>query len=126
MLKLWNNRIIRYVFVGGMNTVFGFTVYTVLAFTSLSTWIILIIANIAAISFNFATTGGIVFRDLQLRRAPRFLAIYGIIFLTYLTLIQWLSPMVGGRIWAMAIIVVPVAALNYVLQSAFVFGRRSG
>ncbi len=123
MLKLWNSRMVRYVFVGGMNTVFGFAVYALLAPTSLPTWLILIIANVAAISFNFATTGSIVFRDLKLQRIPRFLLIYGIIFLTYLTLIEWLSPMIGGRIMAMAVVVLPVSALNYILQMMFVFKR---
>ncbi|GGF58982.1 hypothetical protein GCM10007301_18360 [Azorhizobium oxalatiphilum] len=125
MLTFWNNRIVRYVVVGGLNTLFGFAVYAVLALTSLPTWLILILANVAAISFNFATTGGIVFRDLKAQRIPRFLITYGIIFLTYLTLIEGLSPLVGGRIVAMAIVVLPVSALNYGLQMLFVFNRGS-
>lgn len=123
MLKLCNSRIVRYVFVGGMNTVFGFAVYALLAPTSLPTWLLLIIANIAAISFNFATTGSIVFRDLKLQRIPRFLLTYGIIFLIYFGLVEWLSPVIGGRMIAMAVVVLPVSAVNYILQMVFVFKR---
>ena len=100
---------------------FGFAVYSLLALSELSTWIVLIIANMAAIAFNFVTTGGLVFRDMSLSRIPRFLLSYGVIFLIYLLLIQWLSPLFGGRIWAMTIIVLPMALLTYFIQSWFVF-----
>ncbi len=102
---------------------FGFAVYALLAPTSLPTWLLLIIANIAAISFNFATTGSIVFRDLKLQRIPRFLLTYGIIFLIYFGLVEWLSPVIGGRMIAMAVVVLPVSAVNYILQMVFVFKR---
>jgi len=116
-----SNRFLRFLFVGGLNTMFGFAVYSLLALSELSTWIVLIIANMAAIAFNFVTTGGLVFRDMSLSRIPRFLLSYGVIFLIYLLLIQWLSPLFGGRIWAMTIIVLPMALLTYFIQSWFVF-----
>ncbi|WP_158072274.1 GtrA family protein [Achromobacter xylosoxidans] len=114
-------RIIRFFLVGGLNTLFGFVVYTVFALTSLPTWLVLIATNTITLSFNFLTTGGLVFRQMAIRLLPRFLIVYGVIFCTYLGLINLLAPIVGGRIWAMAIIVLPVAVLTYLLQSIFVF-----
>lgn len=116
-----SNRFARFIVVGGLNTLFGFAVYSLLALSDLSTWIVLIVSNVAGIACNFFTTGGLVFRDMSLARVPRFLICYGVIFIIYLVLIQWLSPICGGRIWAMTIIVLPMAALTYVLQSWFVF-----
>ena len=116
-----SNRFIRFLFVGGLNTLFGFVVYSLLALSDLSTWIVLIASNVAGMAFNFITTGGLVFRDTNLARVPRFLISYGVIFVIYLALIQWLSPIYGGRIWAMAIIVIPMAVLTYFIQSWFVF-----
>lgn len=114
-------QIFRFLVVGALNTLFGFVVYTLFALTPLPTWLVLIAANIITLSFNFATTGGLVFRQAKLRLIPRFLVGYGVVFCIYLGLIHILSPLVGGRIWAMAIIVLPVAALTYVIQLLFVF-----
>lgn len=112
----------RFLLAGGLNTLFGFAVYSLFALSDLSTWMVLIASNLAGIAFNFVTTGGLVFRDMSLTRVPRFLICYGVIFVIYLVLIQWLSPIWGGRIWAMTIIVLPMAALTYFIQAWFVFG----
>ncbi|PJM90135.1 hypothetical protein CV044_05720 [Achromobacter ruhlandii] len=114
-------RILRFLLVGCLNTLFGFAIYTVFALTSLPTWLVLIISNLITLTFNFVTTGSLVFRQRDPRLIPRFLIAYGLVFGIYLGLIHLLSPLVGGRIWAMAIIVLPVAALTYVIQSTFVF-----
>lgn len=114
----------RFLVVGGLNTLFGYVVYSLLALSDLSTWMVLIATNLVTISFNFVTTGGLVFRDMSLNKAPRFLICYGVIFVIYLELIQFLSPVCGGRIWAMTIIVLPMAVLTYFMQSWFVFGVK--
>jgi putative flippase GtrA len=115
-------RFMRFLLVGGLNTLFGFAVYSLLALSDLSTWMILIASNLAGLAFNFVTTGGLVFRDMSLARVPRFLICYGVIFVIYLVGIELLTPVTDGRIWAMTIILLPMAALTYLIQSRFVFG----
>jgi putative flippase GtrA len=122
--KLMSHRFVKFLGVGGLNTLFGFAVYTLFALTELSTFMVLMVSTLAAITFNFFTTGGLVFRDLGLARVPRFLISYAVIFVINLKLIEWLSPMCGGRIWAMAIIVLPMALLSYFIQAWFVFGDK--
>ena len=117
-------RFVRFLVVGGLNTLFGLAVYSLVALSDLSTWMVLGVSNVVAITFNFFTTGSLVFRDLSVARVPRFLICYGVIFMINLKLIQWLSPVCGGRIWAMTIIVLPMAILTYFMQSWFVFERR--
>ena len=118
------NRFVRFVVVGGLNTLFGFVIYSIFALSDLSTLMVLIVSNLIGIAFNFVTTGGRVFRDMSLTKIPLFLICYGVIFVIYLELIQWLSPIFGGRIVAMAIIVLPMAVLTYFMQSWFVFGDK--
>jgi len=123
--RLWNkstHRFVRFLFVGGLNALFGFSVYTLFAFSPLPTWIVLIISNVAGISFNFFTTGSLVFRDLSAAKIPRFVLSYAIVFFISLELIRWLSPLVGGRVGAMAVIILPIAVLTYCMQLWFVFG----
>jgi putative flippase GtrA len=114
-------RFVKFLGVGGLNTLFGFVVYAFFALSDLSTLIVLVASNLAAMVFNFFTTGGLVFRDLSLNKIPRFIISYGIILLINLELIETLSPFFGGRIWAMAIIVLPMALLSYFIQTVFVF-----
>ena len=122
--KLISMRFVKFLGVGGINTLFGLAVYSLLALSDLSTWMVLVASNLAGIAFNFVTTGGLVFRDMSLARVPRFLICYGVIFVIYLALIEALSPVCGGRIWAMTIIVLPMAVLTYFLQAWFVFGVK--
>jgi putative flippase GtrA len=122
--NLMSHRFVKFLGVGGLNTLFGFAVYTLFALTELSTFMVLIVSTLAAITFNFFTTGGLVFRDLGLARVPRFLISYAVIFVINLKLIEWVSPLYGGRILAMAIIVLPMALISYFIQAWFVFRVR--
>lgn len=113
--------LLRFLIAGGVNTGFGLAVYTGLALTPLPTWLVLIVTNVAGLMFNFLTSGGFVFRDLSAGRLPRFLLSYAVILPLYWGLIRWLTPIAGGRIGAMLIIIVPMTGLTYLLQSRFVF-----
>ncbi|WP_416186478.1 GtrA family protein [Herbaspirillum sp. RTI4] len=124
MNKYVSTRFTKYLIVGGLNTLFGLLVFSLFALTPLPTWMVLIISNIVCITFNFFTTGSLVFENASAKKIPRFLICYGVIFIIYLELIGWLSPIVGGRIWAMAVVVLPMALFTYYLQSRFVFGTQ--
>ena len=143
MKALLSHTLIRFAIAGCLNTIFGLIVYSALALTPLPTWAVLMLSNLLGMIFNFMTTGGMVFRDLGLRRVPRFVICYGVLFLIYWVLINslsqviWgligtmplidrLSPTTGGRIGAMAVIVVPMTLLTYLLQSRYVFAAPGG
>jgi putative flippase GtrA len=115
------SRLARFFIVGGLNTLFGFLVFSLLALTALPTWLILVLAHIIGIALNFLTTGGIVFKDLAPKRIPRFLIAYAIVFCLYLFFLDWLTPIFGSRIYAMALVVLPVSIFTYFLQAKFVF-----
>ena len=111
----------RFILIGGANTLFGFLAYSLVALSDLPTWLVLVISNIFSISFSFFTSSSLVFRKLGTSIIPRFVFAYMITFVMYWKLIEWLTPTFGGRIVAMAIIVIPMALLSYFLQSKFVF-----
>lgn len=123
MKALLSHTVGRFLLAGAVNTLFGLVVYSALALTSLPTWAVLVLTNLLGIGFNFITTGGLVFRDLDLGRLPRFVLSYGLVVLIYWIVIKALSPVTGGRIGAMAVVIVPMTVLTYLLQSRFVFRR---
>lgn len=120
-----SRQFVRYLFVGGLNTLFGFLAYSGFILLDLPTWAALLGGNVAGIVFNFFTIGGIVFSDLSLARFPLFLLFYAVIYLINLELIGWVAAVVHGRIAAQAILVLPMAILSYLILRNYVFGKAS-
>jgi len=126
MIKyLLSNRFARYLIVGGLNTLFGFFVYSMLIILDLPTWVALLVGNAVGIAFNFFTTGGMVFRDLSLYRAPLFVLCYLAIYFVNLELIDWMIPVTGGRIAAQAILALPMALLSYLMLANIVYRKKN-
>lgn len=120
-----SNRIVRFIAVGALNTVFGLTVYSVFIWCGSPTWLGLIGGNLAGLAFNFMTTGGLVFADLSRRRIPAFAAVYIGTYLLNLGLIHGLSPIIGGPILSQVMLTPIMAVIAYLLMSRVVFSDRS-
>ena len=118
------NNLLRFLIVGGLNTLFGFTVYALFALTEMATWTVLLISNLIGMLFNFFTTGGIVFFDTRISIIPRFLFCYIAIYFIYLELINWLEPILNSRILAMALIILPMTILSYLMLKFFVYRHK--
>lgn len=116
-----HNRFLRFLVAGGVNTLFGFAIYSTSILAGTPVWVALLLGNTAGIAFNFVTTGGYVFRNLLLARLPRFVTAYLLVYGINLKLIDWLSIWVTGSILAQAILTLPMALFSYVLMKRFVF-----
>ena len=57
-LKLQQSRMLRFVLAGGINTLFGFLVYTLTIVSGAVAWIAILVGMLAGTAFNFLTTGG--------------------------------------------------------------------
>ena len=110
--------------MGGLNTLFGFLIYSLFALTEMATWSVLLISNLIGMLFNFFTTGGIVFFDTSISKMPRFVFCYITIYFIYLVLINWLEPILHGRIIAMALIILPMTVLSYIMLKIFVYKHK--
>jgi putative flippase GtrA len=115
---------LRFLLAGGLNTLFGFAVFGALVWTGWPTWACLLVGNLAGTAFNFLTLGGFVFRDLHHRRLPRFVAVYGLIYLLNLGLLTVADHMAIDRLIAQFCLLIPMAAMSYVLMSRLVFKSR--
>ena len=120
-----SNRIVRFIAVGALNTVFGLTVYSVFIWCGSPTWLALIGGNLAGLAFNFVTTGGLVFADLSPRRIPAFAAVYIGTYLLNLGLIHGLSAIIGGPILSQVVLTPIMAVIAYLLMSRVVFADRT-
>jgi putative flippase GtrA len=115
-------RFFRFLLVGGLNTLFGFTVYTCFIVLHSPTWLALIGGNIAGMVFNFFTTGHFVFLDISPGRIPRFAIVYLAIYYANLELIGVVNRYTHNAIVSQACLTPLFAVLSYVLLSSWVFG----
>jgi putative flippase GtrA len=118
---LQQSRILRFLLAGGINTLFGFAVYTVLIVSGAVVWVAVLVGMLAGTAFNFLTTGGYVFRDLSLHRFPLFLFFYFTVFAINLVLIECLSSFITNKILLQALISPLLAIISYLLMSRCVF-----
>lgn len=114
-------RFLRFLVVGGINTVFGFAIYSGLILVGTRVWLALLLANVAGVLFNFFTTSVVVFRTSLRGRMLRFMSVYLAIYLVNLALLSAARQALGNAILAQALLVLPMAVLSYLLMRRFVF-----
>lgn len=114
----------RFLAAGGVNTLFGFAVYSVFIIAGMEVWFALLAGMLLGTVFNFFTTGGYAFRELSLPRFPRFAICYLLIYGVNFMLIELISGWLSDKILSQAILVFPMALLSYFLMVRFVFPAR--
>ncbi len=117
-------RFIRFLFAGGVNTLFGFAVYSALILAGIAVWLALLAGTLLGTIFNFFTTGGYVFRDISRARVPRFVICYLILYGINFILLDGLSGWLDDKIIAQAILIIPMALLSFFLMARFVFSSK--
>lgn len=83
----------------------------------------LLVATVVGVLFNFKSTGALVFGSHDNRLIFRFIGCYAIVYLANITGIKvfsnhGLAPYISG-----AILIVPMAALAFLLNKRFVFNH---
>ncbi len=113
--------VLRFGVVGLLNAAFGYVVFALLIWLGAWTGAALVLAAAAGILFNFQTSRRLVFRSRG--DVVRFVAVY-IVVLT----VNW-GALYALRRYGMpdlvvqAILTLPVAAISFVGQRRYVFGR---
>ncbi len=106
-----------------MNTLFGLAVYVGCVMLGSPPWLAILVGTVAGIAFNFMSFGAYAFRDLSLRRLPRFVCSYGATYLFNLAAFGVLHAWVKDPVWCQMLLTPPVALVSYLLLSRFVFRR---
>lgn len=112
---------LRFILAGGLNTLFGWGVYSLGSWAGLPSWAALATATLLGIAFNFMTVGGYVFRAAARARLPRFISAYLLVYGVNLGLLQMVRPWLSEPIVAQAVLTPPMALLSYALMSRWVF-----
>lgn len=119
--KLIKNQFIRFLFVGGLNTVFGYSIFAFFLWLGLHYSLASLLSTILAVLFNFKTTGTIVFNSHNNLLILKFFGVYGInyilgVFFMYLFSLARINAYISG-----AILILPMACVAFLLNKRFVF-----
>lgn len=118
-------KMVRFFLVAGLNTAFGYALFSFLIFIGLHYTLAALIGQIIGVLFNFRTYGSLVFRNKKLNLLPRFFMVYAIMYFCNIGGMTLIKSFFGANDYvASAIMCVPVGLLGFVLNKLLVFERR--
>ena len=112
---------VRFLVVGGINTVFGYSMLAFFLFLNLHYSLACFLAVLIGMFFNFHTYGSLVFFNRRYSLLLRFIGCYGLIYLFYVVGMWLLTGMDVNRYLAAAVITMFAAVLTYFLNDRLVF-----
>lgn len=112
---------VRFLFVGILNTAFGYSAFVLLVLVKLGPGVALFLATVLGVLFNYVTTGRLVFASRGFGRLPYFTAVYGLTFVLNLWSLRFLLSRGISPILAQAILLPVMVVLNFALNKIFVF-----
>lgn len=121
MRRLLKVQFIRFLLVGGLNTLFSYAVYAMLLSAGLSYVWANLCSLVLGIAVSFATQGRFVFGNRGGGRIGRFVACWGLIWVVNVLLIAGLIRLGLNAYWAGALALIPVALMSYAVQKFLVF-----
>ena len=123
--KFWANKFFRFLVIGGLNTVFGYTMFAIFIFLGLNYVIAITLATILGVFFNFKTIGAIVFESHDNKLILKFFGVYGTVYLFNLLGLKLLNNYPISNYVAGAILLLPAAIIGFVLNRKFVFNKST-
>ncbi|MFD0716748.1 GtrA family protein [Paenibacillus sp. GCM10027626] len=122
-LRKFDRQFIRFLFVGGLNTIFGYAVFSLFLYFNFHYTIASLLSTLLGILFNFKTIGRLVFENKNNRLFYRFMAVYLIMYLLNILLLKLLSSVFSNLYYLAAVLIIPMAILSFLLNKSIVFRR---
>ncbi len=119
--SFWSYKLFRFLIIGGINTVFGYGMFSFLIFIGLSYKIAIMFGTILGVFFNFNTIGRIVFNKFKFVLIFKFILVYTLVYLLNIFLFQY-SLKQGMNIYLSGLVCIPfIAGASYFLNKKIVF-----
>lgn len=118
---LLDNRTVRFLLVGILNSAFGFLVFSAVVWAEQGIIVALLAGNVAGLVFNFFSTGGLVFRTLALHHLPKFVTCYVSMLIINYALLEISAHLLDSQVIAQAILTLPMAGLSYAVMTLWVY-----
>lgn len=120
--KLMPRRFVKFLFVGGLNTMFGYSTYALFVACTLKPGVALTLSYILGVFWNFKTTGSIVFKNKNNKLIFKFFISYVFTFFVNKFSLEFLiEDLHVNEYLAEAIVIPPVAVLSFIIFKTFIF-----
>lgn len=118
---MWEKRFIRFLAVGGLNTLFGYSMFAALIAAGLHYSLAVFLSTALGVLFNFKTTGALVFKRSEAGLIFRFVLGYAAVYCLNVGLLRALHA-AGFSLYAGgALLLLPMAVVSYVINSRLVY-----
>jgi len=122
MSSLLDWRFLRFLLVGALNTLFGYSVFALFILLHLHYSIAAFLSTVCGVLFNFKTTGRLVFGSRDNSLLWRFFAVYGVTYVLGVLCLRISTAYQWNVLMAAAVLMLPMALVSYTLNRVFVFG----
>ena len=119
---------IKFLVVGAVNTVFGYSCYAGLLFIGLHYSLAALFGMLLGIAFNYLSTSKYVFNTTpaNISRVIRFVLVYSLQYLLNVLCLWFLeqsgfNPYISGLL-----LILPMAVVSYLLLNYFVYNKKPG
>jgi putative flippase GtrA len=119
--KAFKNQFFRFILVSGINTMFGFMVFSFFIFLGFYYPVAVLFSTILGILFNFQTVGRFVFFSKNSMLIFRFMTVYAITYLLSTAGIGALIRLHMGAYTSGAIFILPIGIISFFLNKKIVF-----
>lgn len=116
--------VFKYLLVGGINTIFGYGIFSTLLFLDFHYSIAVLVATILGVVFNFQTYGKIVFKNHSQHLIVKFILVYLVIYVVHLLLLKLADLLMGNLYLSGIVVILPIAYLGYILNKRYVWKRN--
>lgn len=124
--SMMDSQPIRFILVGGLNTVFGYTLFAILITAGLYYAYAMLLTTCIGVLVNFKFTGKLVFNNSDNRLLLKFIALYICIYFFNIILIHGLDLFLHNLYLSGIFSILASAVLSYFCNKNFIFVAKKG
>ena len=117
-------KFIKFILVGIINTIFGYSLYALLIYLNLHYSVAVLVGTIVGILFNFKTTGKLVFNNNENMLLFKFLGVYTVTYILNVSALKIFDTFKFNMYVAGLLLIFPMAAISFTLNSRYVFKEK--
>jgi putative flippase GtrA len=117
-------RLVRFVIVGGINTLFGYGLFTACYLITHHRQLSMVVGTVLNVLFNYFTTGRLVFANKGFRAMLPFFAAYAVLLPVNMVALEVVVRLGVPTLIAGIILLPPMVLLSYLVNRYGVFARH--
>jgi putative flippase GtrA len=121
--RLLRTRFIRFLAIGAINTIFGYSIFALVFLASKSPTLAIVVATTIGVFFNFKTTGRFVFGNRRAATIVPFVMGYGVTMMLNIGLVDIALSLGIEALLAQGLTLPIVVITSYLINAKLVFAR---